>query len=196
MGKVGVRCVQGPAYCADHSVISNPSSHLEPDPTSPCQGENNFRHTADRVDQRLTRASNDADILNLVLSTEDIKGIPLDEMHSNANIFDDGWQRDFRWDSSHTKPDSGSHKPNLFLGCADHESEFLAFLLSGLTYQLMTHPYRLNRLRNDTRSAFSSIDNITLASLSSLKNLNACKPRAEVILSSVTLLSRFRSGNT
>lgn len=49
---------------------------------------NHFKHSANLVDERLTRGSDQPDIWNMVMSAEsDGKGLTLDEMHSNAGLF-------------------------------------------------------------------------------------------------------------
>lgn len=52
------------------------------------QMEVHAKHSADRVDQRMQEGSDKPDIWNLVLSAQGTeKGLTLEEMHSNADIF-------------------------------------------------------------------------------------------------------------
>ncbi|KAH8696970.1 cytochrome P450 [Phaeosphaeriaceae sp. PMI808] len=53
-------------------------------------------------------------------------------------------------------------------------TETTATLLSGLTYILLDNPQKLERLNNEIRGAFSSMDDMTIAKLSQLEYLQAC----------------------
>ncbi|ORY57768.1 cytochrome P450 [Pseudomassariella vexata] len=103
------------------------------------------KHSAERVDQRLAEGFDHPDIWNSVLSAQDGRGLSLEEMHSNAELF-------------------------MLAG-----SETTATLLSGLTYYLLTNPEKMKLLNDGIRSAFSSLKDIGFDSLANLKYMNACK---------------------
>ena len=45
-----------------------------------------FKHSADRVDERLKKGSDQPDVLNLVMSANEGEGLSVEEMHSNAEL--------------------------------------------------------------------------------------------------------------
>ncbi|KAI4598107.1 hypothetical protein KJ359_003916 [Pestalotiopsis sp. 9143b] len=107
------------------------------------------KHSADRVDQRLQEGSDKPDIWNLVMSAQDTdKGLTLEEMHSNADLF-------------------------MMAG-----SETTATLLSGVTYYLLSNPEKMQILLKEVRGSFKSAGDLSLDSLSNLKYLNACLKEA------------------
>lgn len=53
-------------------------------------------------------------------------------------------------------------------------TETTATELSGLTYLLLKNPVQLERLTKEVRSAFSSMDDMTMTKLSQLEFLSAC----------------------
>lgn len=48
---------------------------------------NHFKHSADRVDKRLQRQSDEADIWSLVLDADQDKQLTLEEMHCHGDVF-------------------------------------------------------------------------------------------------------------
>ncbi|ETS81628.1 hypothetical protein PFICI_06630 [Pestalotiopsis fici W106-1] len=107
------------------------------------------KHSADRVDQRMQEGSDKPDIWNLVLSAQGTeKGLSLEEMHSNADLF-------------------------MMAG-----SETTATLLSGVTYYLLMNPEKMQRLCLEVRGSFKSTTDINFDGLGNLKYLNACLKEA------------------
>ncbi|KAH6635931.1 cytochrome P450 [Chaetomium tenue] len=105
---------------------------------------NHFRFSADRVDKRLERGSEEPDIWNLVLSAKGDKQLTLDEMYCHADVF-------------------------MLAG-----SETTGTAMSGLTYYLLTNPDKLALLTQELRGRFRNEDEITMESTAPLKYLNAC----------------------
>ncbi|KAK4225933.1 cytochrome P450 [Podospora fimiseda] len=105
---------------------------------------NHFRHSADRVDKRLARGSDEPDIWSMVLAAKGDQKLTLEEMYCHADVF-------------------------MLAG-----SETTGTTLSGLTYFLLTHPDILARLTKEIRSKYKSETEITMESLASLRYLNAC----------------------
>ncbi|KAF3763682.1 cytochrome P450 [Cryphonectria parasitica EP155] len=107
------------------------------------------RHSAERVDKRLEMGSDQPDVWNLVMeASEKGKGLTIEEMHSNSEIF-------------------------MLAG-----SETTATLLSGAIYYLLCDQKRLNMLVEEVRSSFHHLDDINFDSLANLKYLNACLKEA------------------
>ncbi|KAH6838505.1 cytochrome P450 [Chaetomium sp. MPI-CAGE-AT-0009] len=105
---------------------------------------NHFRFSADRVDKRLERGSDQPDIWNLVLSAQGDKKLTLDEMYCHADVF-------------------------MLAG-----SETTGTAMSGLTYFLLTNPDKLALLTQEIRGRFQNEEEITMESTAPLKYLNAC----------------------
>jgi len=102
-----------------------------------------------RVDKRLAMKTERPDIWTYVLrfsNSEENKdrGLSLNEMYSNASTF-------------------------MLAG-----TETTATLLSGLTYLLLKHPQRMERLVAELRNSFPTREAITLEKLVGLEYLNAC----------------------
>ncbi|KAI1082632.1 cytochrome P450 [Whalleya microplaca] len=103
------------------------------------------KYAADLVDQRLQDGSDKPDFWNLVMAAQGSdKGLSLDEMHSNADLF-------------------------MMAG-----SETTATLLSGLTYYLLVNPDKMEYICEEIRGKFSSTEQINLDSIAHLKYTNAC----------------------
>jgi len=109
---------------------------------------NHFRHSADRVDKRLQRGSDEPDIWNLVLSAQDDLRLSLDEMYCHADVF-------------------------MLAG-----SETTGTAMAGFTWFMLNNPEKLARLTAELRGAFAHDDDITMENTASLKYLNACTPNA------------------
>jgi len=109
---------------------------------------NHFRHSADRVDQRLARGSDQPDIWNLVLAAKDKQQqqlLSLEEMYCHADVF-------------------------MLAG-----SETTGTALPSVSYFLLTSsPDKLARLTHEIRSRYKSEADITMESTASLRYLNAC----------------------
>lgn len=101
------------------------------------------KHAEDRVNKRLKEGSSKPDVWNLVLEAQEGKGLTLEEMHSNAELF-------------------------MMAG-----SETTATLLSGCVYLLLSHPNKLQLLLDEIRGKFSSAADLTLQRLAESKYLNA-----------------------
>ncbi|KAF2164203.1 hypothetical protein M409DRAFT_68079 [Zasmidium cellare ATCC 36951] len=97
-----------------------------------------------RVDTRLEKQDARPDMWGLVLEKEGQNGLTRQEMYSNANLF-------------------------MIAG-----TETTATLLSGLTYYLVTHSTKLQKLTDEIRSTFSSETEISIERLQALPYLNAC----------------------
>ncbi|KAI5925904.1 cytochrome P450 [Camillea tinctor] len=104
-----------------------------------------YRHTADRVDQRLKEGSDKPDIWSLVIAAQESENrLSLMEMHSNAELF-------------------------MIAG-----SETTATLLSGLTYYLLQNPDKMEILVGEIRGHFSDVNDMSFDTLANLKYLTAC----------------------
>ncbi|KAF4785653.1 hypothetical protein HER10_EVM0008443 [Colletotrichum scovillei] len=106
------------------------------------------KHSEDRVNQRLQDGSDQPDVWNLVLAAKEGKGLSLEEMHSNSEIF-------------------------MLAG-----SETTATLLSGCLYNLLTYPDKMNTLLEEIRGNFTKLDELTFERLQELKYMNACLKEA------------------
>ncbi|KAL0935526.1 uncharacterized protein CTRU02_210117 [Colletotrichum truncatum] len=106
------------------------------------------KHSEERVNQRLQNGSDQPDVWNLVLTAKEGKGLTLEEMHSNAELF-------------------------MLAG-----SETTATLLSGCLYNLLTHPDKLKILLQEIRGNFTKLDDLTFERLAELKYMNACLKEA------------------
>ncbi|KAF6808627.1 hypothetical protein CPLU01_15644 [Colletotrichum plurivorum] len=107
-----------------------------------------YKHTEERVNQRLQNGSDQPDVWNLVLGAEEGKGLTMEEMISNAELF-------------------------MLAG-----SETTATLLSGCIYNLLSCPEKMKTLLEEVRSSFTKVDNLTLERLAEMKYLNACMKEA------------------
>ncbi|KAK4155759.1 cytochrome P450 [Chaetomidium leptoderma] len=105
---------------------------------------NHFKHSADRVDQRLERGSDKPDIWNLVLSAQGDQQLSLDEMYCHADVF-------------------------MLAG-----SETTGTAMAGFTYFLLTNPDKLAVLTREIRARFPTDADITMESTAPLRYLNAC----------------------
>ncbi|TEA21692.1 Cytochrome P450 monooxygenase FUM2 [Colletotrichum sidae] len=106
------------------------------------------KHSEERVNRRLQDGSDQPDVWNLVLGAKEGKGLTLEEMHSNAELF-------------------------MLAG-----SETTATLLSGCLYNLLTNPDKLRTVVDEVRGAFTKLDDLTLERLAELKYANACLKEA------------------
>jgi cytochrome P450 len=100
----------------------------------------------ERVDKRMARKTERPDIWDFVTKHTKAEGYVLTqtELHSNGALF-------------------------MLAG-----TETTATELSGLTYLLLKHPAHLERLTQEIRGSFSSMDDMTMTKLSHLEFLNAC----------------------
>ncbi|KAH8651059.1 cytochrome P450 [Xylariales sp. PMI_506] len=105
---------------------------------------NHFKHSANRVDWRLQRGSEEPDIWNIVLSADSDQQLSLEEMHCHGDVF-------------------------MLAG-----SETTGTALSGLTYYLLSNPSKLVNLVNEIRTKFAQEDDINMGSVAELSYLNAC----------------------
>ncbi|KAK8091868.1 hypothetical protein PG997_002229 [Apiospora hydei] len=109
-----------------------------------------FKHSTDRVDARIARGDRPGqpDIWSLVLAAggkqQGDRGMSLDEMHANAEVF-------------------------MTAG-----TETSATLLSGLCYYLMVNPDKMEKITGEIRGAFAKDDDMSLEALVALPYLNAC----------------------
>ena len=102
------------------------------------------KYTRDRVDRRLKREPEHADLWSKILEKgEEDGGLSLGEHQSNASLF-------------------------MIAG-----TETTATALSGTTYHLLKNPDQLQKLTEEVRTAFSDFDDITLEDLARLKYLQA-----------------------
>ncbi|PTB50357.1 hypothetical protein M431DRAFT_541147 [Trichoderma harzianum CBS 226.95] len=105
---------------------------------------NHFKHSADRVDKRLQRKSDEADIWSLVLDADLDKQLTLEEMHCHGDVF-------------------------MLAG-----SETIGTTLSGVTYYLLRNEEKLGLLLREIRAKFRSQEEISFQSAAELVYLNAC----------------------
>ncbi|KAL7796670.1 averantin oxidoreductase [Trichoderma ceciliae] len=105
---------------------------------------NHFKHSADRVDRRLQRGSNEADIWSMVLDADQDKQLTLEEMHCHGDVF-------------------------MLAG-----SETIGTTLSGLTYYLVRNEKKLALLLREIRTRFRSQEEIGFQTAAELVYLNAC----------------------
>lgn len=122
------------------------------------------QHSEDRVNHRLREGSNQPDIWNLVEEAQELeKGLSIEEMHSNAELFMlAGSETTGR--RSHETNDCNSDRP-------------IATLLSGVTYFLCTNPDKMKLLCDEIRGIQSEQD-LDLEKLANSKYLNACVKEA------------------
>lgn len=109
-----------------------------------------FAFCTDRVDRRMEKGiTENPDFWSLVLKAQEkSRGLTRDEMHANSQVL-------------------------MTAG-----TETTATLLSGVTYFLCRHPANMARLCKEIRSAFSSSDDMSLATLPKLEYLHACLEEA------------------
>jgi averantin hydroxylase len=106
----------------------------------------NFQFAEDRIRSRMSMGNNRGDFMDSVLqkgANKDIGGLSFEETVSNAS--------------------------NIVLA----GSETTATLLSGVTYQLLSHPEVLKRAVQEIRTSFNSVDEIDLFSTARLKYMLA-----------------------
>ncbi|KAL5402539.1 hypothetical protein PMIN03_010580 [Paraphaeosphaeria minitans] len=114
--------------------------------------ENRRQHmlfSSERVDKRMQKQTDRPDIWTYVMKegkdeNGEMTGLLPTQLHSNASTF-------------------------MLAG-----TETTATELSGITYYLHQRPEKLARLKQEVRSAFASVDDMTMTKLSQLKYLNAC----------------------
>ncbi|KAH7020724.1 cytochrome P450 [Microdochium trichocladiopsis] len=103
------------------------------------------KHTADRVNDRIRLGSENSDILNMVMEARGSeKGLSLEEMHSNAELF-------------------------MLAG-----SETTGTVLAGLTYNLLRNPSAFDRLKSELRTTLETVGNISFEKTANLPYYNAC----------------------
>ncbi|KAH7303423.1 cytochrome P450 [Stachybotrys elegans] len=105
---------------------------------------NHFKYSADRVDERLKRGSEEADIWSMVMDADEDKRLSLEEMHCHGDVF-------------------------MLAG-----SETTGTSLSGLTYYLLINPDKLALLVGEIRTAFPSGSDLDMQHVAELKYLSAC----------------------
>ncbi|KAF6837166.1 cytochrome P450 [Colletotrichum plurivorum] len=104
-----------------------------------------FNYSKERVDKRLARTDARPDFWSFILRKDaDQDGFSMGEQYVNATIF--------------------------MLGGTETTSTALA----GATFLLLTHPESYKMAREEVRSAFSSVEDMTIEKLAGLKYLNAC----------------------
>ena len=108
-----------------------------------CQLEHN-NYSNERVDRRLARDPGRPDIWSHILKRKEVidGGLSLAEMHSNASIF-------------------------MLAG-----TETTATLLSGLTYYLLTHPEKMEKLLAELRTLFENGEDLRVETLARCKYLS------------------------
>lgn len=105
-----------------------------------------WNYSKERVDRRLQTTPDRPDLWTKILAKgapEDGEGLSLGEHHANASLF-------------------------MIAG-----TETTATALSGTTYHLLCNPAKLSRLQEEIRSAFTSIEDMSLESLQKQKYLMA-----------------------
>lgn len=107
-----------------------------------------FQYSADRVDRRIERGSDQPDIWNLVLRQPEGKRLDRGDMHANGSVF-------------------------MIAG-----TETTATLLSGLLYLLCKNPDKMERLCEEIRGNFKTDEEFTIESLQRLKYMSACLEEA------------------
>ncbi|KLU92793.1 hypothetical protein MAPG_11778 [Magnaporthiopsis poae ATCC 64411] len=105
-----------------------------------------FRYCAERVDRRLKRDPNHTrtDMWSLVLRQKEEERLTLPEMHTNSSAF-------------------------MIAG-----TETTATLCTGLTYLLLRHPAKMERLVKEIREGFSGPEDMTINRMQHLRYLQAC----------------------
>ncbi|KAL4888057.1 cytochrome P450 [Aspergillus ambiguus] len=103
-----------------------------------------FRSCIERVDKRVSRKLNKPDIWGLVLDQKESLRLTREEMYANSQIF-------------------------MLAG-----TETTATALSGLTYQLLLNPDKLEKITKEVRDTFQRDSDIDITSLAQMKYLNAC----------------------
>ncbi|KAK7217022.1 hypothetical protein V2G26_005025 [Clonostachys chloroleuca] len=106
------------------------------------------KHSEERVNRRLKAGSEKPDIWKLVLAAEEGKGLTLEEMHSNSELF-------------------------MLAG-----SETTATLLGGCLYNLLMNPEKMKTLRAELDDRIKTEDDITFERTAEMKYLNACLKEA------------------
>lgn len=136
------------------------ASALEPKWATQMKNDH-FKHSADRVDERLKKGSDQPDVWNLVMNAQEGEGLSIEEMHSNAELM-------LLAGSETTGPD---RPPVYSRSFADF---LIATLLSGLTYMLLRSPERMERLKQEIRTTFKAEGDMEMTTLARMEYLNAC----------------------
>ncbi|KAI0889808.1 cytochrome P450 [Annulohypoxylon maeteangense] len=102
------------------------------------------QYSADRLDRRLARGADRADVWSGVLSGDGNHLLSLQELRTNSEVF-------------------------MTAG-----TETSATLLSGLTYLLLRNPRSMDLLTKEIRGAFNSNEQMSIEALARLPYLNAC----------------------
>ncbi|KAG2414032.1 hypothetical protein HFD88_003223 [Aspergillus terreus] len=105
---------------------------------------NHFRACVERVDWRVNQKLDKPDIWGLVLDQKENLRLTRAEMHANSQVF-------------------------MLAG-----TETTATALSGLTYQLLLNPDKLERITKEVRDTFKRDSDIDITTLAQMKYLNAC----------------------
>lgn len=100
--------------------------------------EASAKHSSERVDKRLKMGSDRPDIFGLILRSEEGSKMPLNEMHSNADLL-------------------------MAAG-----TDTTATMLSGLTYNLLKNPVPMGRLVKEIRDTFQTDADMTIDALPKL----------------------------
>lgn len=108
--------------------------------------QTHVKFSVEKVNRRMARKTERPDFWTYVTKHGDTecKGLAPTELQSNGQIF-------------------------MLAG-----TETTATLLSGLTYMLLKHPDKLERVTREVRDAFKSFDDMTMTKLSQLSYLQAC----------------------
>lgn len=125
------------------------------------------KHSEERVNRRLEDGSDQPDVWNLVLAAKESKGLTLEEMHSNAELF--------MLAGSET---TGEYHSAIVLLLEEPKGSeltcVLATLLSGCLYNLLKCPDKMRMLLEEIRGNFTKLDDLTFERLAELKYMNAC----------------------
>ncbi|KAL5358310.1 cytochrome P450 [Aspergillus floccosus] len=103
-----------------------------------------FRSCIERVDNRVDQKLDKPDIWGLVLAQKENLRLTREEMYANSQVF-------------------------MLAG-----TETTATALSGLTYQLLLSPDKLDRITKEVRDTFKQDSDIDITTLAQMKYLNAC----------------------
>lgn len=105
-----------------------------------------FKYCADSVDRRLGKDPKHAhpDLWSLVLRQKEEERLTLAKMHTNSSAF-------------------------MMAG-----TETTATLCAGLTYYLLKHPKKMDKLVKEIRTSFNSEDEMTITHMQRLEYLHAC----------------------
>ncbi|EHA25595.1 hypothetical protein ASPNIDRAFT_42038 [Aspergillus niger ATCC 1015] len=103
-----------------------------------------YQSCKDRVDWRVDQSLDRPDIWGLVMAQKESLRLSREEMYANSQLF-------------------------MVAG-----TETTATALSGLTYQLLLNPDKLEKITNEVRDAFEQSSDIDMLRLAQLKYLNMC----------------------